>query len=296
MFELKSGDKVAIVAPSAQIGGFEAIEKAIAYLQDLGLKPVFGKSLYAQNRYMAGKDEDRAADVNEAFSNDEIKAVFCVRAAAGATRILPYIDYETATANRKPIIGFCDNAALMLALWKRSGIISLNGFLLTYDFKNGAPTDLVDRQFKRLIKGENLVLESGVCLNGGKTEGVLLPVNLSVLMRLAGTPYFPELDGAVLVLEDVHERVHKIDLMLQQLKQQPNFDKLKGLIFGQWTDCSGDDEDGSVDDCINDFMKGINVPVLKDFNFGHTPERLILPLGVRAELNADKAQLKVLAD
>lgn len=296
MFELKKGDKVAVVAPSGQIGGIEPIEKALTYLQNLGLEPIFGQHLYAQNRYMAGSDIDRAADINAAFANPEIKAVFCARAAAGATRILPSVDYQTAAANPKPVIGFCDNAALMTALWQKAGIKSLNGFLLTYDFKNGAPTDLVKTQFETWLSGKTPLFKSGICAQTGTARGTLLPINLSVLMRLAGTPYFPDLRDVILVLEDVHEHIHKIDLMLQQLKQQPHFDALAGLVFGQWTDCTGDAEDGTVDDCINDFLQGVHVPVIKNFNFGHTPERFVLPLGVKAQIDAAQTELKILAE
>ena len=296
MFELKKGDKVAIVAPSGQIGGKEPIEKALTYLQSLGLEPILGQHLFKQNRYMAGSDADRAADINAAFANPQIRAVFCARAAAGATRMLPFVDYNTAQQNPKPLIGFCDNAALMTALWQKSGIISLNGFLLAYDFKNGTPTDLVKTQFESWLNGKTPLFNAGTCVQTGTAYGSLLPINLSVLMRLAGTPYFPDLRNAILVLEDVHERLHKIDLMLQQLKQQKHFNALAGLIFGQFTDCTGDAEDGSVDDCLNDFLQDVHVPVIKDFNFGHTPERFVLPLGAKAQINAAQAKLQILSE
>ena len=112
MKKLEKGSKIAIVAPSAQIGEISKINKGLAYLQSLDLVPVFGKNLLCVNRYMAGTDEQRAADINAAFTDSDIKAIFCVRAAAGATRILPYIDYELAQKNPKPVIGFCDNVAL----------------------------------------------------------------------------------------------------------------------------------------------------------------------------------------
>lgn len=296
MFKLKKGDKVAIVAPSGQIGGKEPIEKALAYLQSLGLEPIFGQHLFKQNRYMAGSDTDRAADINAAFANPEIKTIFCARAAAGATRILPLIDYNTARQNPKPLIGFCDNAALMTALWQKSGITSLNGFLLAYDFKNGAPTDLVKTQFESWLSGKAPLFKSGTCVQAGTARGTLLPINLSVLMRLAGTPYFPDLRDTILVLEDVHERVHKIDLMLQQLKQQPHFNAISGLLFGDWTDCAGDAEDGAVDDCLDDFLQDIHVPVIKNFNFGHTPERFVLPLGAKVQINAAQTELQILSE
>jgi muramoyltetrapeptide carboxypeptidase len=146
------------------------------------------------------------------------------------------------------------------------------------------------------LSGKAPQFKAGICAQTGTARGTLLPINLSVLMRLAGTPYFPDLRGVILVLEDVHERVHKIDLMLQQLKQQPHFNALAGLVFGQWTDCTGDAEDGTIDDCINDFLQDVHVPVIKNFNFGHTPERFVLPLGIKAQIDAAQTELKILAE
>lgn len=292
MFNLQKGDKVAIVAPSAQIGDATKITAGLAYLQKLELEPILGKNLQAQYRYMAGYDKARADDVNAALANPQIKALFCARAAAGATRILPHIDYELARQNKKPLIGFCDNAALFAALWEKSGICSLNGFSLTYDFKNGQPNELVMNNLEMWLSGQKSMMTEGKCRQKGITEGVLFPINLSVLLRLAGTPYFPDLSGKILVLEDVHERIHKIDLMLQQLKQQPNFNKVSGIVMGLFTDCSGDEEDGSVEDCFTDFLADVKVPVVTDFAFGHVSARHILPLGIKAQLNANEGLLQ----
>lgn len=294
MQTLKAGDKIAIVAPCAQIGISEKIAPAAEYLKSLNLVPIFAPNLFKVNRYMAGTDYERAADINSSFADSEIKAVFCARAAAGGTRILPYLDYKMIKRNPKPLIGFCDNAALMLALWQKSGIISYNGFGLTYDFR----ADSLDRQIaadlQNLLSGKTFDIKSGTTLQSGTATGKLLCSNLSVLMRLAGTPYFPDLRGKILLLEDVHEKIYKIDLMLQQLKQQPNFAALSGVIFGQFTDSESDEEDGTLTDCFADFLENTDFPALQNFNFGHTPSRRVLPLGADVELDADKGLLKIL--
>ena len=295
MEKLCKGDKIALIAPSAQIGSIAKIEKGLNFLQSLGFEPVFAPHLYEVRRYMAGTDRERAADVNWAFAQPEVKAVVCVRAAAGAARILPYIDYELIKQNSKPLVGFCDNVALMLALNKKSGTISWNGFLPTYDFREDTLNPLVEKSLRQLISGEPQKIISGSTLRVGKAEGTFLCSNLSVLMKLAGTPYFPDLRGKILLIEDIHERLHKIDLMLQQLKQQPYFAKLKGLIFGHFTDCSGDEEDGTLDDCFADFLYETDFPCVKDFEFGHTPARYVLPLGAKAKFDADKACLEIVS-
>lgn len=294
MQKIKSGDKVAVIAPCGQIGDKNKIDSAVKYLKSLGLKPVFGKHLLKVRRYMAGTDLERAADINTAFADPEIKAIFCVRAAAGGTRVLPYIDYELARATPKPLIGFCDNAAIQIALYQKIKLVSYNGFVMTYDFKNGNLDNLIKDNLKKLLNCELFEIKSGKTLQKGSAEGTLICSNLTVLTRMAGTPYFPDLKNKILLLEEVNEPVYKIDLMLQQLKQQKNFDKLKGIIFGQFTGVKADKEDGTIKDCLKDFLQGTNLPAIYDFNFGHTPSRHVLPLGAKVSLNADKATLKIL--
>ena len=295
MQKLKAGDKVAVIAPCAQIGDTQKIAKAIAYLKSCGLIPVFGQNLLKVNRYLAGTDEERAADINAAFADPEIKAIFCARAAAGGTRVLPYIDFETARRNPKPFIGFCDNAAVMMALWQKSGIVSYNGFGMAYDFRTDSPLDSqIAADLNTLFNGETYAIKSGITLRRGTAQGNLLCCNLSVLMRLAGTPYFPDLSGKILLIEDVHEKIYRVDLMLQQLKQQPKFAELAGVIFGQFTDAESDAEDGTLDDCFADFMQNTTFPVCKDFNFGHTPSRRVLPNGADVRFAADNCLLEIL--
>lgn len=294
MYKLQKGDKVAVLAPCGQIGEIGKIQYALEYLKSLGFEPVLGKNVFNTYRYMAGTDEERASDVNQAFADKQIKAIFCVRAAAGGTRILPYIDYNTAKLNPKPLIGFCDNAALQIALYQKSGIISYNGFVMTYDFKDKNLDSQIKSDLEKLLLGETFSIKSGETLQRGITEGKLICCNLSVLTKLAGTPYFPDLSGKILLIEDVHEKIYKIDLMLQQLKQQPNFKQLNGIILGQFTDSDCDEEDGHLDDCFNDFLQGINIPVIKNFNFGHTVSRRVLPQGAEVRLNSDDALLDIL--
>ena len=115
-------------------------------------------------------------------------------------------------------------------------------------------------------------------------------------MRLTGTSYFPDLRDKILVIEDINERLHKIDLMLQQLKQQSTFSGLKGIIFGQFTNCNGDEEDGTLIDIFNDFLQETSLPAVYDFNFGHTVSRRILPIGGKAQFTADTAELNIRLD
>ncbi len=292
MQKLSKGDTVAIIAPSAQIADCN-LNNGVQYLQSLGFNVIFAPHAHNVNRYMAGTDKERAQDVNWAFQNQNIKAVFCARASAGATRILPYLDYDLIKNNPKPLIGFCDNVALMLALNKKANAICWNGFSLTYDFKGDTFDSQIDRSLQNLISGKTQTITSGTTARQGQANGRLICANLSVLLYLAGTPYFPNLKGKILLIEDVHERYHKLDLMLQQLKQQPHFSELAGLIIGGFTDCNGDAEDGTLTEIINDFITDTTFPVINDFAFSHQASRHVLPLGALIKMCADSCCLKI---
>ena len=151
MYKLKPGDKVAVIAPCGQINTPKSVKFGLDYLRSLGLDPVLGKNLLETYRYMAGTEQQRAADLNTAFADPTIKAIFCARAAAGGSRILPYINYELVSNNPKPLIGFCDNAAIQLALWQKSKLISYNGMVLNYDFSNPKLDSLIKDNLEKLL-------------------------------------------------------------------------------------------------------------------------------------------------
>lgn len=294
MHKINPGDKIAIIAPCGQIGDMSKIASAVDYIKSLELKPVFGKNLLKVRRYMAGTDSERAADINSAFADSSIKAIFCVRASAGGTRVLPYIDYELARTNPKPFIGFCDNTAVQLALLQKSKLVSYDGFVMAYDFKTGKIDPQIKTDLENLLNHKTYEIKSGKTLHKGSAEGTLICSNLTVLTRMAGTPYFPNLANKILLLEEVNEPVYKIDLMLQQLKQQKNFNKLKAVIFGQFIGVKSAEEDGTVEDCLHDFLQGTKLPAIYDFNFGHTPSRRVLPIGAKVAMDATRTTLKIL--
>ncbi len=292
MVLLKKGDKIAIVSPSACIEK-ESLNRGVHWLKNKGLDVVLMPHVYASNLYMAGTDEERANDVNNAFADSSVKAIFCSRGGAGATKILDLLDFELIKNNQKPVFGLSDSTALQNALYQKSGVISYTGFLPIYDFKTEHLDAKIEKSMQNIFDCLSQNLHSGKQIVGGKTEGILVGGNLSVLCYLCGTPYFPDLENKILLLEDVGEKSYKIDLMLNQLKQQKNFDKLKGIIFGSFTQCVEDNiKDGSVDDIILHFAKQLSIPSIYCFEYGHIASRYVLPIGLNIELDADKSEVK----
>jgi muramoyltetrapeptide carboxypeptidase len=289
---LKKGDKIGIIAPSVGLNDKD-ITPTINYFKNIGLTPVFAKNLSKNYRYMAGTDKERADNINKLFKDDSIKALFCLRGGAGATRILDLLDYNLIKQNKKPIFGLSDSTALQNALITKTNTTSYTCFLPLYDLSDDINKTL-DASLQKTLFNNHQTIISGNCLKKGECKGKIIGGCLSVLTYLCGTQYFPNLSGKILLLEDIGEKTYKIDLMLNQLKQQKNFNRLKAIIIGQFHNCIiSDKEDGTIEDCIKDFTNGLNIPIITNFAYGHIKERYVVPLNKTVTLKSTTKECSI---
>lgn len=291
--KLEKGDKIALVAPSGFIEK-ENLTSALKWFERIGLIPVVMPHVYDKFYYMAGQDMVRAEDVNKAFVS-EAKAVFCVRGGAGALKMLSFLDYDLIKKNPKPVFGLSDSTALQNALYAKANIESYTGFLPIFDFKTGVLDEKIEQSLTDIFKGKPLCYQGGKCLIEGSAQGELIGGCLSVFCSLCGTPYFPNLEGKILLIEDIAEKTYRLDLMLEQLFLQPSFSKIKGLIFGRFLNCEpADIEDGEVSEIVTNFARKANVPTLIDFDYGHIKSRFVMPLGQTVLLNTKECVVKTI--
>ncbi len=290
---LKKGDKIGIIAPSVGLNDKD-ITPTINYFKTIGLTPIFAKNLNKNYRYMAGTDKERADNINKLFKDDSIKALFCLRGGAGATRILDLLNYDLIKQNKKTIFGLSDSTALQNALITKTNNPCYTGFLPLYDIDENGINQTLDTSLQNTLFNNHQTIVSGNCLKKGECKGKIIGGCLSVLTYLCGTEYFPNLSGKILLLEDVGEKTYKIDLMLNQLKQQKNFNKLKGIIIGQFHNCIvSDKEDGTIEDCIKDFTKDLNIPIITNFAYGHVKERYLVPLNKTITLKSNSKECSI---
>lgn len=290
---LQPGDHIGIIAPSRWLKGREEIALGLKYLQDCGLKPVLGKHLFETWRFMAGTPQHRAEDIMDFYRDPRIKALFCACGGDGAQYLLPLLDYNTIKANPKPIFGFSDNTALQLGIYAQTGQTQYSGFLPSYNFRSGKLSPQTEQSLKAIFENRLQTICGGETVIPGKVEGKLVGGCLSLFRNLCGTPYFPDLRNSILLIEDEEETTYKIDLMLQQLSQNPGFRQIRGIIFGQFYNCTQRrEDDGSIDDVISEFVSGLNIPILKNFPYGHGNSHHILPLGGTVRLDAGKCCLE----
>ena len=150
-------------------------------------------------------------------------------------------------------------------------------------------------------KDDNNTLSRGgrtTTLRGGSARGPLVGGNLAVLSSMAGSPYLPAFDGAILFLEEVNESIYRVDRMLSTLMLCGALQRVAGVVLGAFNNCEpGDGKYGTLtlDEVFDDyFVKPLKVPVYSGALFGHIRRKFTLPVGLEVEMDADAGTLRFL--
>ena len=292
---LAPGDTIAIVAPSAPLAG-EELQKSRIFLETLGYHVVLGKTVTSDWGYLAGRDDMRAADINAAFKDSHIDAVICLRGGYGATRLLDLLDYDSIAAHPKLFIGFSDITALHTALHERCHMATIHGpMALTLGRKTATQYTL--RQFAagliQPVRQGPFLLPPRTALRGlvpGFVQGTICGGNISVLTAMIGTPYELQGTGELLFLEEIGEDAYAIDRMLRQMEQSGLINRIRGIIFGEFTRCGPRSEapfEFTVQQIIAQYAEQWNKPALMGLPVGHGRQNGWLPLGVNASIQIE---------
>jgi muramoyltetrapeptide carboxypeptidase len=304
---LKTGSRVALVAPAGPLLERDDLTRAQELCRALGYEAVLGTNAYNRHGYLAGTDEHRLADLNGALQDPDIDAIWCIRGGYGALRLLDRVDYAAMAGRPKPLVGFSDITVLLNAVTRITGVVTFHGPVARAPmpeftrrhFERVLASAEVPGPFDRLpVPADVLVPQENriVTLVGGNAEGPLAGGNLSLLHCLIGTSYFPDLEGAILFLEDVGEDLYNVDRMLAHLRLIGALKNLAGLAIGRFTDLDRAGRDGALgfDEVLATYFEPLGIPVAYGFPFGHIESQWTLPLGIRARLNADAGELELL--
>ena len=290
---LAPGARVALVAPAGPLRGPQELDIAIANARALGWEPVPSAHALARAGYLAGDDAHRIADLNRAFTDDTIDGVWCLRGGYGAMRLLESLDYEALRRHPRTVIGYSDITALHAAIGVRSGQVSFHGPTARGELSAFTRASLVRATIARADPcghaGDVRVIRPG------RAAGPLVGGNLALLASLAGTPFAPTYDGAILVLEDVGEPTYRIDRMLRQLALSGALGRVAGIVFGHFTDGTHDSDVTSrrLDDVLREAAEIAGVPAIAGAPLGHIDHQWTIPLGAPAELDAGAGTLHV---
>ncbi len=292
---LRSGDTIGVVSPAAAVQA-EALERGCSALERLGFRVRVGGHALDRERFLAGRDEDRAAELRAMLQAPDIHAVFCSRAGYGSGRLLPLLDLPPLTQAPKIVLGFSDATFLLNAFVQQAQLCSFHGPLVAGQFATGLSAASQAHLMNLLMAGgEGTSVSFPTVLRGGRAEGRLLGGCLSLLVATLGTAFAVDTRGAVLFLEDVGERPYRIDRMLTQLKQAGKLDHLAGVIFGEMHDCfEGTDDPALLHSVIEDIFADYRYPVGFGLPAGHGGENFALPFGVNVRLDAEQQTLTFL--
>lgn len=290
---LRSGARVALIAPAGPVRGPRDIERAMASVQRMGWEPVLGEYLAERDGYLAGSDERRVADFNRFAADDSIDALWCVRGGYGAMRLLDDIDYDVWRRRPKPLIGYSDVTALHTAIGRLADVVTFHGPTAREEM-----TDFSVESLARAVSsGGNScgVAELARTLVPGRASGRLVGGNLALLAALSGTPFAPLYENGILVVEDVGEAVYRIDRMLTQLRLSGALDGIAGIAFGQFTEIPDDSTNAQcpLDRVLQETADRLGVPCVAGIPMGHCDTQWTIPLGAVAELDADARTLTV---
>lgn len=238
MHPLRPGDPVALVSPSGPVPA-DRVQAAINVLYGWGLQPRLYPHVFSQHLYFGGTDEQRIRDLNAALAEPTNRAVWCTRGGYGMQRIIDRIDLEALADDPKFIIGFSDITALHLALWRRAKLPAVHGPVAA-QLDRGAESSTALAILHALTTTDPVLVRSdpaeetvGVTTSG-RADGVLLGGNLSIVAASLGTPDQPDLNGAILLLEDVNEEPYRVDRMLTHLLRSRALDGVAGVAIGQF--------------------------------------------------------------
>ena len=303
---LKPGDTVGLINPAGATFHPDHVAIAREVLSALGLKMKVGAHLLDRYGYLAGSDENRAADVNSMFSDPEVAGILTLRGGWGCNRLLPLLDYNSITSNPKILMGYSDITSLLLALNAKTGLVTFHGPVGTSTWNefstNFVRQLLFNAEYFSMENpketGDNLirVKDRVLTINGGTATGKLLGGNLTVLTAMIGSDYLPDFKGNVLFLEEVGEDIYRVDRMLTQLALSGILGQISGFVFGTCTRCGPGKTYGSLtlEEILDDHIKPLGIPSWYGSMIGHIENKFTLPLGIKTEIDADIGRISLL--
>jgi muramoyltetrapeptide carboxypeptidase len=289
---LRPGDTIAIVAPASYLPHKDRhlLDEGIRQLESHDFRVIYGRTISHEHLYLAGRDEERARALMEAFLNPEVKAIIGLRGGYGSQRILPLLDENLITKHPKIFVGSSDLTSLLIFLHRRCFLVTFYGpMAASRHFQGENLMTLLN-----ILQGKKPPALTGDPLKPGRAQGPLLGGCLTSLIHSLGTPYEVNLEGSILLAEDVNEAPYRIDRMLTHLRNAGKLQGVRGVVFGNMTGCDLEGaQEGLLRRVILDVFDKIDIPILFRVPVGHGTRNLTVPLGVGAVLDSTSGELEL---
>jgi muramoyltetrapeptide carboxypeptidase len=286
------GDRVGVAALSGPVDPAK-LEAGLAELRRLGFEPVLASNVLSRDGLFAGGDAERLAGFHQLAADPGLAAIFFTRGGYGLMRLLPAIDWDLLRRHPRAYVGYSDLTPFLLEVVRRLGLVSFHGPLVAGDLARGLDPG-EEESLLGALAGRYPAAQpftSWVREPSGDVSGPLLGGCLSLLTATLGTPFAPDLEGALVFWEDVNEPPYKVDRMLTHLGLSGNLAYIAGMIVGQV------DGQGSVKatpdwrSLVGGSVAGFSWPLAWGLSSGHSAPNWTLPLGLPARLEHGSRRL-----
>lgn len=287
---LAPGSVVAVVTPAGPVDP-DRLAAGIDLLRSWGLEVrAATPDTPADVPWLATTDEARATEVQDAWLDPDVAAVWCARGGFGSQRILDLLDWRRMTMVRpRWLVGYSDVTALHQAFASHLGVATVHGPGVAS--LPAATPGTVASVRALLLDGETAPVQ-GTPVVGGSAQGALIGGNVAMLTSMLGTPGSRPAAGGIAVLEDIGEAPYRLDRLLTQLVRAGWFDDVQGIAGGDFTGCGDPD---LVGDLLVRRLGPLGVPIVLGLPIGHGAANISLPLGRSAVLDGDVGLLTPIA-
>ncbi len=299
--KLKPGETIGVIAPSDPVrpNQEEKLQAGKIYLEGLGLKVKLGQHIRKNTLGFGAAPEEKVRDIHEMFSDPTVKAIICAQGGSTANATLPLIDYELIQQNPKIFLGLSDITVLLNAIYAKTGLLTFHGSDILWGFGNDLAAYERDAFVRALMAGEIGPIPPNrprMTIRRGQARGKLLGGNIGCLLKLAGTPYWPNFSGGILFLEAYEISPSACHSAFHQLKQLGLFTKIQGAVIGYIDSMQRDGLNGpQMEDILLQVTQYEGFPILKINDFGHNCPNTVLPVGGEVFLDADQQTLEIVS-
>lgn len=299
---LKKGDKIAVVSPAGAVEENQIIS-TINLIEKKGYKVVLAPYClgeFEQGYLYSGIEKERIFDLNWAFNNDEVSAIWATRGGYGCQHLLRYLKLNKFRKRPKWYIGYSDNTVIQSYLLK-NGFASIHGQTL-----KTASFGVSEESYKRVFdilqgKINSYKINSHELNKKGKTEGILVGGNLALIYALLGSPYSFDFKDKILFIEDIGEQFYSLDRMLVSLDLAGVFRKIRGLVIGGMINMGSEKNnpyfeesfDPKAYEIVVHRLRKYNIPMAFAFPNGHIFDNQPLILGAEIGLEINDNQCKI---
>lgn len=294
---LKRGDTIAVIAPSNAVNeeDIKFLNKTEKMFNIYDINVVYGKNIYSNTLGYGGTPKEKAEDLNSAFADKNVQAIFCAKGGENSNTIFEYIDYNLIKQNPKIFCGFSDSTFLINMIYQKTGLVTFHGstFKAISDWDNICVFEDIINKMLNENTNLNMKPETFKTIKEGVEEGILMGGNLNCLREMVCGEYSIDFKDKILFIEDLGEESNpKLESnFLYYMKQNKVFEQIKGLWIGNYEH----ESKIKLEDIVLDVLENnYNFPIIKSENFGHIAEKQVIPVGVKAKIDTKNKEKIIL--